>query len=41
MFMFRIIGMYNGRKFSEVVTMEERMEIMRNPYVTIFSIECI
>lgn len=41
MLMFRIIGMYNGRKFSEIVTMKEKMEIMRNPYVTIFSVEAI
>lgn len=39
--MVRIIGMYRGRKFSEVVSFEERLEMMRNPEITIFSIEHI
>ena len=39
--MFRIVGMYRGRKFSEVVSFEERFEMMCNPEITIFSIEHI
>lgn len=37
----RVTYMYNGRKFTEVVTTEEKMAMMRDPQVTIFSVEFI
>ena len=37
----RVTYMYNGRKFTEIVTMEEKIAMMCNPQVTIFNVEFI